>query len=153
MDNPNPRNNDDENYTAVKADKKVDKDSYNSLYNPRKAAIMINFKIFFTSLMQLAAKFLYMRNPELTSIQLLFMRGLLSTIITLIYLNTKTGQVAQEPCRKGKVFNLCIRMLVTLCTMTIKWSIIKYVSLVYVSMTSYFTPLVTVFMSYMVFAE
>ena len=44
--------------------------------------------IFLGSLMQLCAKFLYIRNPEMTAIQLLFIRGVIPSILTTLYLNS-----------------------------------------------------------------
>ena len=81
------------------------------------------------------------------------MRGFLATIIAVLYLNRKTCYIIQEPCRKGKVRNLMCRMMVTLMTMSTRYSIIKYMSLVYISLIGYITPVVVVFMSYLTIGE
>ena len=79
--------------------------------NPRKAIIFINSSIFCLSLTFLSSKFLYESHSDMKPSQLLFMRGVISTIFSILWVNRRIKYVIWDSIPKTQFKNLAIRSI------------------------------------------
>ena len=64
-------------------------DDEDSTHNPSRGILLINCSIFCLSLTFLSSKFLYESHSDMKPSQLLFMRGVISTLFSMLWVNTK----------------------------------------------------------------
>jgi hypothetical protein len=63
------------------------------------------------------------------------MRGVLSTLVVLLYTNVNFVEVLKEPFRKKQKLNLAARVVVGYLQYSAQFTIVKYLSLIYVGLT------------------
>lgn len=86
-------------------------------------------------------------------VQLLFMRGVISTIFSVLYVNSKLKYVVWDSIPRHQFKNLAIRSGQACLLILIQFTIVKHLSLIYIGVAQNITPLVTVIMSYFMTGE
>ena len=84
---------------------------------------------------------------------MLFARGIISTIFSVIITNKELKKVVWDGVPLEQFKNLAIRSSQATCLILIQFTIVKYLSLVYIGLAQNCTPLVTVIMSYLMTGE
>ena len=81
------------------------------------------------------------------------MRGVISTIFSLCYSNVNLKYVVYDSIPRHQFTNLLKRSLQASSLILIQFSIVKYLSLIFIGISQNCTPLVTVFMSFYMTGE
>jgi hypothetical protein len=100
--------------------------------SPAKAIVLINCSIFCLSLTFLASKFLYESHSDMEASQLLFMRGIISSTFSILWVNTKLKMVVWDSIPRSQFKNLAIRSGQACLLILIQFTIVKYLSLIYI---------------------
>lgn len=98
--------------------------------------------------MHFFSKLLFIRHPDLSSIQVLVLRSVLSSVIFLAIMNKNFAYYMWESIPRKYVKNLISRVIQGLILMVCIFSSIKYFPLVFVSLISNLTPLLTALLSF-----
>ena len=110
--------------------------------NATRGVVLINLQVLCMSVGMLCAKFIYVANPRLQPYQLLCVRGFVSSAFSVLYVNKNLKNAIWNDLPPG-----CLPMLVKRCvqgvlTIFITFTIVKYLSLIYVSLAQNMVPVV-----------
>ena len=103
-------------------------------HNPKKAILLIMGSIFCLSLTFLTSKFIYQRNSDIQPCQLLFARGVISTLFSIMITNKDLKYVIWDGIPKEQFKNLAVRSFQATCLILIQFTIVKYLSLIYIGL-------------------
>ena len=99
-------------------------------------------------LQQLQGKLLFTRTPNLNPTQLLFMRSIVTACIFLGLMNTQIKYYLYTSIERKLLSQLTLRVTIALTMLVCIYTSVKYLPLVYVSLSSNLGPLVTALFSY-----
>jgi drug/metabolite transporter (DMT)-like permease len=104
--------------------------------------------VFQICLQQLLGKFLFTRTPSMTPTQLLFMRSVTSATIFCFLMRFDFKYYLYTIIEKKDFKNIMLRVSTSLLMLVCVYTSVKYLPLVYVSISSNFGPLLTAVFSY-----
>ena len=121
--------------------------------NHLKGVILFNINVFTASVQYLLSKVLYHRHPTLQPSQLLTVRGIIATIFGFLYVNKDIKLAMWDGVPEGNTFLLIQRIMCNCLSVIINFTVIKYMSLIYVGVAQNLSPLLIVVMSYFCLGE
>lgn len=94
-----------------------------------------------------------MRNPEISTSQLLVIRSLFSGVVILMLMNVKTKDIMWDSIPKQQVPALATRIIQGIFNMYCAYLSIKYFPLVFVSLITNIAPLILAVFAYLIYKE
>lgn len=98
-------------------------------------------------------KFLFSRTPEMTPTQLLFLRSFISSLIFLCLMGNKTKFYLVDSIDHKHYMSIVWRVLNGILMLVCVYTSVKYLPLVYISLSQNLSPLLTAVMSYFFFKK
>jgi len=92
-------------------------------------------------------------NPTMQPPQLLCVRGVISTIWSILYVNKDIKRVVYDDISRSLFWGLFQRSIQATILIFIQFTIVKYLSLVFIGLAQNITPLVTIVLSYFMTGE
>ena len=121
--------------------------------NTLKATIYINVHILVLCLGFLLSKVLYNRQPNMVPAQFLTLRGVISTIYSILVVHVNLKKEVWDNLPEGCFVALIKRSLQGCCLILVQFTIVKHLSLVYIGLAQNIAPLVTIVLSYFMIGE
>jgi len=115
--------------------------------------LFVNLSVFFNSLGLLSSSVLYKRHPDLEPTQLLFAQALIGVIACILVLNRHFKYYAWDGVPNKYIIGLIVRALITTSVLIIANSIVKYLSLIFIALSTNLVPIVTLIMAFLMGEE
>jgi drug/metabolite transporter (DMT)-like permease len=120
---------------------------------PVKGMIIYIIYTFLKSLCFLCASFLYRRNPDLGSFQMLVMRSMFALVCQAIYVNKDLKKAVWDDINRSNVCPLIVRSSQGSITNIVNYTVTKFLPLTMIAIVNNLGPPVTVLMAFIVLKE
>lgn len=120
---------------------------------PVKGALVYVIYTFLKSICFVCASFLYRRNPDLGSFQMLIMRSAFALVCQVIYVNKDLKKAVWDDVNRTNVGPLIVRSTQGSVTNIINYSVTKYLPLTMIAIVNNLGPPITVLVAFIVLKE